>query len=179
MDEEDSFFSYICSNFVNHRSLNTPATFHPLSWPRGGSSPSNNSKTRSIISDTHHDRTIFRAGMAGQRYSRHWIGPYLVHGPTVCFVRCCCQPLSPFLATPRFRWSRYGWKSPRLTFVPITPSLINYAAGLRGGAESIIEVAEILLLAIEILLVSSLFCNFYFETVFYIYIYSSVIWFSN
>lgn len=62
MDEEDSFFSYICSNFVNHRSLNTPATFHPLSWPRGGSSPSNNSKTRSIISDTHHDRTIFRAG---------------------------------------------------------------------------------------------------------------------
>lgn len=65
-----------------------------------------------------------------------------------------CQVLLP----PRFGNAtlqvdpiRASWKSPRLTFVPITPSLINYAAlavgsnRYEGGGD----------LAIEILLVSS------------------------
>lgn len=121
---------------------------------RRGLVSTNNSKTRPIISDSHHDRTIFPRGMAGQRYSRYYRGAiesrYLVHEPAPLF----CQVLLP----PRFGNAtlqvdpiRASWKSPRLTFVPITPSLINYAAlavgsnRYEGGGD----------LAIEILLVSS------------------------
>lgn len=77
---------------------------------RRGLVSTNNSKTRPIISDSHHDRTIFPRGMAGQRYSRYYRGAiesrYLVHEPApLCFVRCCCRPV---LATRRFRWTRYA-----------------------------------------------------------------------
>lgn len=94
-------------HFSLHHSLNTRVPRHfssPISTVgregRGASSLTNNSKTRSIISDSHHDRTIFPRGMVGQRYSRQYRGAiesrYLVHGAAVCFVRCCCRVPAPF-----------------------------------------------------------------------------------
>lgn len=120
------------------------ATFHPLSPPLSGGGRGSSRATiqrldRLSATATTIERFLGERGMAGQRYSRQYRGAiesrYLVHGPAPPLF---CQVLLP-RASPRFGNAtlqveaiRASWKSPRLTFVPITPSLINYAAQAVG-----------------------------------------------
>lgn len=134
----DRKFLTVSFDFSLHRHFSSPIS--TVVRGRKGLVSSNNSKTRSIISDSHHDRTIFGRARDGRPkvfapVSRgHWIALSGSRAGPPLF----CQVLLP-RASPRFGNAtlqveaiRASWKSPRLTFVPITPSLINYAAQAVG-----------------------------------------------
>lgn len=143
---------------------------------RRGLVSTNNSKTRPIISDSHHDRTIFPRGMAGQRYSRYYRGAiesrYLVHGPL--------SVLSGVVAAPFWQRDASGGPDTRELEKPAAHfradnAVIDKLCGPGGGVESIRGRWRPCHRDPARFIVCFVFCNFYFEIAFFCVLYF-VIW---
>lgn len=142
------------------------ATFHPLSPPlaeRGGGLrlwPTIQRLDRLSATATTIEQ-FFREGWSAKDIRASIEGPlnraiWFTGRPSVLSgVVAACQPRFGN-ATLQVGPIRASWKSPRLAFVPITPSLINYAAGSRRWGR--IDTVET-----SFLPSCFVFSNFYFE----------------